>query len=624
MSYNHEQFPHYIRTAGKITVLTALTGILVFIFALVFDVGTKEFNRVSAQTATTTLTVLNTPPAFTLEPYEVVESSTSSPTNSGDVIQWSAIGTDSNNAPYFLLVCSTNASPTANAASGPSTLGSAPPDCGGGAIQWGVSASTTSGSLATVSTTTSEVGQFAEIQDWFAWVCDDDPNNPRCNNVPSQGLYATSSSPFNVNFRPQFINFYNDGPVDPGAIINFLSTSTDPDIVGGSDDLFILVCSTNTNYSSSTNTCTTEISSSTVGISQHASTSYTITIPTRDQAYAAYAYIFDEHGHTATGSPIYVPFTVSNVAPTVLGGDIDLYGDAGPGSALLVSIEAGETPSSTIDFTIKDNNSCLTAASTSEIVSFDVSVFRSGVGSSSCAVAGDYDPNNCYTSTIGTTTTWQLSCNATTTCASPNQDYMDYSCTFPLWFVADPTDGGTPFAAQNWSAGVVGSDNNFATGTMATTSNPKELISFAAIDILASDIAYGSLEPGSDTGTLVATSTLQNVGNTGLDQDIQGDSMCSTYSPSTPCPGSATSTIDASQQEFGTSTTFAYGGPESIAMSSTTAQELELNALKTTSTSTPFEKDTYWGIGVPLGITFSGAYSGLNTFTAVTAEAADW
>ena len=53
------------KTAGKISVLAAVAGLAVFLLAFMVDVGQQEFQRVSAQTATTSLTVLNTPPLFT-------------------------------------------------------------------------------------------------------------------------------------------------------------------------------------------------------------------------------------------------------------------------------------------------------------------------------------------------------------------------------------------------------------------------------------------------------------------------------------------------------------------------------------------------------------------------------
>ncbi len=624
MSYNKEEFPRYVRTAGKITVVTAMAGLLVFLVAFVFDVGTKELNKVSAQTATTTLTVLNTPPSFTLEPYEVVESSTSSPTNSGDVIQWQAIGSDSNGAPYFLLICSTNATPTANAAADSFSLGTAPPDCNAGAVKWAVSTGTVTDTLATAATTTSEIAPFGQIQEWYAWVCDDDPVNPRCNSTPSQGLYATSSSPFNVNFRPVLTGASNTGPVDPGDNLTFNSVSSDPDTVGGEDQIYLVVCRNPGDYNATTNTCDSNfIASTTISVLSNAQATYTLAAIVRDDTYPANVFLVDQHGHEALANPIASNFDVNNVAPVVLGGDISLNG----GNDLALTIPGGETPGHTLDFTIRDANSCLNAASTSEIASFTVSVFRSSYGTTTCdGTAGSYDPNYCYPSGLATTT-WNLSCTATTTCASPLQDAMDYTCTFPLWFVADPTDPGpnTPaaFAADSWSAAVYATDDDALSGPMSTTSSPVELLSFSSIDILASEIAYGALEPGNDTGTLSATSTALNVGNTGLDQEVLGDSMCGTYTPSTPCLVSGTSTIPENQQKFA-STSLIYASPLALALSSSTQQEVELDVAKTTSTSTPNQATTYWGINVPVSITLAGSYQGLNTFTAVTAEAADW
>ncbi|MCA9362032.1 hypothetical protein KC906_01535 [Candidatus Kaiserbacteria bacterium] len=629
MSYNNDDFPRYVRTAGKITVLTALIGLLVFVVAFVFDFGAKELSKVSAQTATTTLTVLNTPPTFDLNPYEVVGSATTTPTNSGDEIQWAAIATDANGADWFLLVCSTNASPTPNQ--------DAPPVCGAGAVQWAVSASTTSGALGTAATTTEEwgTGQFNESNNWYAWACDADSVDPRCIVIPEQGDYATSTSPFNINRRPVFSPILtNTGPADPGADITWNSTSTDPDLAGGEDTLYLIVCSSNSDYSTTTNTCANDFIASTTltSILSDAAATYTLPAIIRDQGYSAYGYIVDEHGHEASANPLQSNFAVNNVAPTVLNTDIDLNG----GANLVLTIPAGETPSSTLDFTIRDANSCYTAASSSEITDYIVTLYHGTTTDPiTCDGTGtNYDPNDCYDSAVGAST-WNLTCVATSTCVSPLQDYVDYACEFPLWFVADPTDASAPLAFYNddWFAAVAGVDNNYATGTLATTSSPVDLNSFTAIDILAQDITYGGIEPGNDTGTLSASSTALNVGNTGLDQQVSGESMCGTYSPSTECPALATSTIPDWRQQFST-TSYAYdvdaleggagldGGVFQLASSS--YQQLELDVQKTTSTSTPQTGVTWWGIAVPASITLAGSYTGLNSFIAVTAEPSDW
>lgn len=625
MLYNKENLPDYMKTAGKITVITAISGLLMFVVAFVFDLGKQEITKASAQgAATTTLTVLNTPPTFLVNAYEVVESSTSTPTNSGTQIQWAAVAEDSNGAPYFLLVCSTNASPTAMAASGPSNLGTAPPVCGAGATQWAVSPATPSGDLSTAATTTTEIAPFAEANNWFAWVCDDDPVNPRCNNIPVQGYSATNSSPFHVNKRPVFDDFYNNGPVDPAGILTFYSTSSDPDVVGGDDNIYLVVCGTSDDYNPTTRTCDDNfIASTTAVVTDDATATFNLPAIIRDDVYAAYGFVIDQHGHEATANPLNADFTVNNVAPVVQGGDIELYGQGGLGSDLTISIPGGETTGNTLNFTLTDANSCVNAASTTEIIDYKIALFRSSYGTTTCdGSAGAYDPNYCYTNGVDSSV-WNISCSPTTTCNSPLQDDMSYTCSFPMWFVADPTDGSSPFVADNWSVGIAGVDDNYATGTMATTTNPKELISFAAIGIQAAEIAYGAIEPGSDSGTLSATSTAINIGNTGLDQEVTGESMCGTFAVGNDCPTSATSTIPENQQKF-SSTTLAYASPLALILSSTTPAELDLNVSKTTSTSTPNEGTTYWGIAVPSSITLAGSYQGLNTFTAVISDPSAW
>lgn len=643
MLYNQKELPRVARTAGKVTILTALVGVFVFVAMFVVDFGARELSKVSAQqSATTTLTVLNTPPVFTQNAFEVTESSTTTPTNSGTDVVWNAIGTDSNGAPYFLLICDQNVTPTANSASSTNDLGTAPPECGAGAVQWAVSTATDSGTTAIAATTTTEAAPFNEVNDWYAWVCDDDPFNPRCVDTPVQGISATNSSPFHVNSRPTFTAFANNGPVDPGATVTFSSTSTDPDSTGGDDEIFLVVCQTTDGIDPVARTCNTglNLASTSPGVTSDAAADYLLASIVRDANYDAYGYIVDEHAHEALDNPRQANFDVNNVAPQVLGSDIDLNG----GSDILLTEAGGETTGFTLDFTISDANSCVnTTAGTStgpfpdgstelEIVDFVASVFRSGVSSTTCdGSPGSYDPNNCYPSGLATTT-WNLDCTASSTsCGGATDDTIEYNCTFPLWFVADPTDSSstTPAVLQSdsWSAAVSGVDDDGLTGPFATSTNVVDLIQFTAFALVGGQdvIAYGSLEPGDDTGTLNATTTSENLGNTGIDHQISGDSMCGTYTTSSTCPVSATSTIPESQQQFFSSeVAYSTTTPFGIVLSSTTPQEVELNIAKTTGTSSFATGITYWGIGVPLSIQLAGAYTGMNTYLAVTAEPADW
>jgi len=618
MLYNLLENNDRLHTAGKITIFTAFSGLLIFAFIFLFNAGKTELMKVEAQSATTTLTVLNTPPVWVVMAYEEFESSTSSPTNSGQEVSWVAVADNSGAAPYFLIVCSGSATPTPNAADSLLDLGTAPPDCVSG-VEWGVSAATAALSEARVATTTTE--SFAELNDWYAWVCDDDPVNPRCNNVVSQGLNATNSSPFHVNHRPVFTSFTNNSPTDPGDVVTFFSTSSDPDIVGGPDAIYLFVCNEN-DFDAEAFDCGPggTIASTTVTVYDDATASFTLPSVIQDDIYDAYGFIIDEHSHTALGGAqgSNVGFTVSNVAPTVSPSDITING----GLNMILSEVASQTPGFTLDFIISDANSCESALGGNEIVNYVAALHRSGVGTTTCdGSAGSYDPNNCYPSGVSTDI-WALNCTASTTsCTGPTDPTMSFSCDFPLWYIADPTDASSPFSAENWVVAIAGVDDNNATGTLVLSTNVVDLISFPAIDLITAEIPYGALEPGDDTGTLSATTTILSVGNTGLNQNIQGDSMCTTYSPGNPCLPSATSTIPDSSQEFATSS-ISYGS--GIAMSSTTPQLLELRVPKTTATSTPSQGVTYWGIGVPATISLSGAYTGLNTFYAVTSASTDW
>ena len=620
MLYNKVEKFNYLETAGKITIAAAVSGVLIFAFVFLFNAGKTELLKVEAQTATTTLTVLNTPPIWIEFAREEFESSTGTPTNSGRQISWVARADNSGNAPYFLIVCSGSATPTPNAAASMLVLGSAPPTCVGG-IQWGVSTATAALAQARVATTTTESAPFSETNNWYGWVCDDDPVNPRCNDISSQGTNATNSSPFYVNYRPSFTSFYNNSPANPGAVVTFFSTSTDPDTAGGEDVLTLHVCNAN-DFNATTSSCGIggTLATTTVPVTANATAAFTLPAVIQDDTYDAFGFIVDNHGHAAVGGAQgdNDGFVVSNVAPTVAAGSISING----GLDIALTVEAGETLNFPLAFETSDANSCENAGGGDEMIGYVVSLYRSSIGTSTCSgLAGSYNPNNCYPSG-SPSSVWNLSCTASTTsCGGPSDPTQLWTCSFPLWFVAEPTDVISPFAADDWVAAIAGIDDNNATGTRTVGSSPVTLLSFPAIDLITGEIPYGSLEPGDNTGTLDATTTILSVGNTGLNQELEGEAMCPGFAVGSPCANSASSTIPDFQQEFGTSSV-SYGSGYNL--SSSTQQLLELRVPKTTSTSTPEEGVTYWGIEVPIAITVAGAYTGLNTFYAVTSSSTHW
>lgn len=615
--------PQYINTAGKITVITALFGVVAFAIIFLLNIGATQLKHVEAANglATTTVTVLNTPPQWTIDAREVTPSSTSTPTNSGSSISWRATATDSNAENYYLLICSASTTPTAN--------NGAAPTCGSGAKRWAVSGSIVSGVQATAATTTTEVVPFAEQNNWVAWVCDSVPVNPRCNATYKQGTGSTSS-PFNVNKRPTFTAFWDNSPTLPGATVTFRATSTDPDVVPINDTVKLIVCSSAV-FATSTDTCGALTLATSTLTASNPSATYVVPIPTQDQNYGAYGYIVDMHGHESAGvsQGSNSVLTVSNATPSVTAAQITLNN----GSNLILTQEAAQTTGYTLRYVATDNNSCdaVGGAVGDEITRNIVSVYRSAIGSTTCnGSAGAYNANNCYGSKIATTT-WNLSCTASSTSCTGNTDTTQiWDCTFPLWYVADPTDGvasNTVYFAQDWRAAVSAIDNNSATSTFTQSSTANiEVQSFLALALNTLSIPYGQLQPGDKTDPLVATTTIRATGNVGIDERLTGKSMCTNFTSAVACRNSATSTVAEKNQVYATSSvTYGFASSSSNRiLSSTTPKLLDINVKKSTTTSIQAKGVTFWGIRIPTAITLAGAYTGENTFFGVLSAPAQW
>jgi hypothetical protein len=299
------------------------------------------------------------------------------------------------------------------------------------------------------------------------------------------------------------------------------------------------------------------------------------------------------------------------------------------GLDLVLSVPEGQTTGFTLQFELTDNNSCQTATSSAELTDYELALFRTTVGTSTCTTASSsYNPNNCYPSEIATTT-WNLSCTASSTsCTGPTDTTQIFNCSFPLWYVADPTSGGatnTVHFATDWSAAIRGIDDDGATSSYTIGTTGRELLAFLAYSLDTLAIPYGSLEPGNRTDPLVATTSFSATGNVGLDQRLSGEAMCNTYTTAVKCQPSATSTIPENKQVFATSSiTYLSASTSSTTLSSTTQKLFDLNVPKSTSTVVQQSRNTFWGIEVPASITFSGLYTGENTFIGVVSDPSQW
>ncbi|MFZ2886882.1 MAG: hypothetical protein WA021_03630 [Minisyncoccia bacterium] len=611
-------------TEGKITLLSLCSG--AFLLALVGIVLFETPEPVRADDVSTSVTVLNTPPTWTVNAQELVASATSTPTNSGANITWIATADDSSGDRYYLLICKTSGLPTANANTAPS--------CNGGvANQWAVSASTTVSVQAAAATTTKETFPFEnEKNDWFAWVCDGNAALPRCFGTFTTGNeFGDNGSPFVINHPPVFAATANDGPENPGGTVTWSSTSYDNDVLSGANDQIRLFVCRAAGFSTSTG-CTGAgggWATSTL-TATNAATTTDIVVPTRDGLYDAFVYLMDEHNHAATSSfqASNSSFTVNNVAPALSSATISLEDVDNVGNLTLATPE-GQTSGFEVRFTATDNNSCQNIVSGNELTSAIANIYRTGVGSTSCQVSGDYNSNNCYANASPLFSPY-ISCTQDGgSCSGSSDSTATWTCTFSVWYNADPTDASTPWTAEGWQTTVQIGDDDFATSTLTESLSGNEMTSFLAFNVSQTTIAFGSLEPGQFNDPLATTTDLVAIGNVGLDEDLHGDTMCTTTEWTGPdtCDTNGinpANDIPVNNQKIATSSV-AYAATEAFTLTgSSTPTELTIRVPKTTATSSPQERDTYWGINIPIAITTAGSYEGQNTITAKKSAIGFW
>jgi hypothetical protein len=213
-------------------------------------------------------------------------------------------------------------------------------------------------------------------------------------------------------------------------------------------------------------------------------------------------------------------------------------------------------------------------------------IYRSGV-TSACSA----NQNNCYQ-----TTSFQCpleNCSGNT---------CEVNCTIDLQYFADPTDLGSTYAAEDWRADLFITDisNNVAT----TTSSGVDIRTLWALAEVSGDINYGTLNIGEDTGGFPVSSQIQNTGNAPIDLQVDGTDLAN-----------GSSTIPVGNQKFATST-FTYSGCLICTALSGSANTVEVNLPKPTSTSTPIIDQLYWGVYVPTN-TNATVFHGHNTFYAI-------
>ena len=619
---------NYSKIGGKVSIVTALLGVLVIFVGVIGEL--PHGNVARASSATTSVTVLNTPPTWDTNIYvqEAVASATSSlyaPTNSGSIVSFYASASDSSLDNYYLLICKNYASPT--------PVSSGPPTCSGGSSNLvAVSGATVSGFQTSVISTTTYDGDPNEIFYYYGYICDGNAINPACNlsafspstNPTGGGTpIATSSpylSPFIVNHRPTFTLYQASSTTGftPGAIAGWWATTTDADTYGGrgTDTVKLFVCKAQDFTGSACGPAGQWGVSSFV--TNYATVTFPLNTPYPKGTYGAYGYVVDNHGtHASVGvkQTTDAPLIVNNVAPTISAASVSLF-SATSSSPLLLTNLATQTQNFSVQFTVTDQNSCQTASGTNEIATSTINVYRSSITQANCRSSGSYNPNNCYTNNTPRSI-WNYSCTAGA-CAGTTSATQVWTCTFPLWYVADATDVGSQFVADNWLASASSSDTSWASSTLVESSVGTEMLQFLGYDISTTTIPYGSLQPGNSVDLIASTSLLAQ-GNVGLDETLYGDDMCPSYPT---CAGVNTNTIFVNNQRVASSSVLYAFGTTTLGLNPGSLFALHVN--KTIATATPQLKTNYWGILVPGTITLSGSYVGRNTILGVTSPSTSW
>ena len=618
---------NYSKIGGKVSLITALLGVLVIFIGVVGELPHGKVAR--ASTATTSVTVLNTPPTWDTNVYvqeTVASASTTSyfPTNSGSNVNFYASATDSSLDNYYLLICNNYASPT--------PVNGGPPTCNGGnnGRLIAISGATQYGTPATAATSTYE-GDSTEFFYYYGYICDGNAGGAACNstafssslNPAGPGPSATSSpylSPFVVNHRPTFTLYQASSTTgyNPGAIAGWWATTTDPDTYGGkgTDTVKLFVCR------AQDFTGTACGAAGQWGVSSFVTNFATATFPLNNPypkgTFGAYGYVVDNHGtHASVGvrQSTDAPLIVNNVTPTIAAASVSLFSATGSSPLVLTNL-ATQTLNFSAQFTVTDQNSCSTASSTNEIATSTINVYRSSITQAACRSSSSYNPNNCYTGNTRLSV-WNYTCTAGA-CAGTTSATQVWTCTFPLWYVADPTDVGSQFPGDNWLVSASSSDTSWASTTLVESTVGTELLQFLGYDISTTTIPYGSLQPGNSVDLIASTSLLAQ-GNVGLDETLYGDDMCPGYPV---CGGVNTNTIFVNNQRVASSSVLYAFGTTTLGLNPGSLFALHVN--KTTATATPQSKTNYWGILVPGTITLSGSYVGRNTIIGVASPSTSW
>ena len=648
------------KNAGKITITTLL---LCFLVLAVFVVADTQYRGVSASdTATTSVTVINSPPVWVDGPREDPDSGSSTPVNEGSSVVWKATANDPNESveeegnDYWLLIC--EGSPDGVDEEDFTTYdGTNDPECPGD--QWAISGRTGDGVEAEASYLVPGGREADEVNEWYAALCDADSVTPRCNAYYEDGLRIgpdensevddEGSSPFYVNYRPTFTSLTAPGGTDPGDDGTWTTIASDPNEELSTSTVRLFMCR-NDEFDEVNQECQggeeNTYGSSTL-VESDPSVTYTLKNPKPNGEYDAYGFVVDAYGLTAPTTSTWDEtrrqgsnreLEVNNVAPVLETSSVDFY-DVGAGSSggpFGLSNSEGLTEGFKIEFNTSDDNSCQTKEGDPEMTEVAVSFYRAS--GTECVTDDDYDSNNCYPSAVSADNFegeggWDLVCTRDQdSCGGTGHKTVEWECEFPLWFNADPTDGDSPFSDDDWYVSMTVTDTDGATGERLQSDGNVELTSLMAFRLDQNAINYQALDVGV-ASDLNAPTPILSIGNTGVDQNLIGTPMCpgfdlgATNYGCTDYSGDVVpeDTIPARFQRFGAVDGDYSSGTELADSHLDESEELhEVNVPKTTDPLSPGVGTIGWGMEIPEEIVTAADYQGQNTFSGVISGSENW
>ena len=248
------------------------------------------------------------------------------------------------------------------------------------------------------------------------------------------------------------------------------------------------------------------------------------------------------------------------------------------------------TPSTTTPITI--TGSVSDNKGYADISSVSMKLYRSGVtAGENCAA----DANNCYT---------EISACTLSNCVG---DVCDVSCEANVQFFADPTDVGTPWADETWSAWMVAHDSLSQTASAYATAS-QDVLTMVAISLSGDALSFGTLSPGSIAEQQNQFVVVTSEGNAKMRLSLEGADFVNQSSQT--LPGTA------ANQRFSVGLDKLYA--ESTGLSSTSGVDIGVSFPKTVIVTEKASQTIWFSLLIPH--IRSGTYQNSITFLSQLEE----